>query len=375
MVETPKPIMLSPKKTTGRPHPSLSYRPPAYMRTLKIGFIACAAAAVLAMVWVVVWFTLASNMRARTLDWVEARRVEGFTVRYTTFELTGFPFVLRATIDEPGLGRPATQSSWAWQGERLIMQSRPWTPWRLRLALAGAQTVRLADGLGSSTYSGTAGKLTLDVVLGGGGRESGRLTVAGLDLSTADGAPAIAVERAEVTARRGFPDPEDHRAPTLDVDLTARGIELPAGLNLPLGRMIGALRLEASVRGTVAAGPWPAALAKWRDDGGTVEVARLNLTYGFLDVRANGTMALDGYMQPIGAFTAKVEGFFPLVDALKEKGLVRARDAVTAKVVLGVLAKKPADGGPPTLNLPLTMQGRKFYAGPLALAQVPAIPW
>jgi hypothetical protein len=116
-------------------------------------------------------------------------------------------------------------------------------------------------------------------------------------------------------------------------------------------------------------------LVKWRDGGGTVEVARLNLAYGFLDVWANGTMALDGDMQPIGAFTAKVEGFFPLVDALKEKGLVRARDAVTAKVVLGVLAKKPADGGPPTLNLPLTVQGRKVYAGPLALAQVPAIPW
>jgi hypothetical protein len=255
------------------------------------------------------------------------------------------------------------------------MRARPWTPWRLRLAFEGAQTVRLADAAGPSIYTGVAGTLALDLVLGDGGAESGRLSIAGLDFSTAGGTPAVAVERAELKARRGFPNPEDYRAPTLDVDLTARGLGLPEGLDLPLGRMIGALRLEAGVRGTVPAGPWAESLAKWRDDGGTVEVTRLGLVYGPLDVRANGTMALDGDMQPIGAFTAKVRGFFPLVDALKEKGLVRGRDAVTAKVVLGVLAKKPADGGPPTLNLPLTVQGRKVYAGPLALAEVPAIPW
>ena len=367
--------MLSPKKTPGRPHPSLSYRPPATLRTLKIGLIAFVGVAGLAVLWVIAWFTLASNMRSQTLDWVEARRAEGFTLRYTKFELSGFPFMLRGTVDEPGLGRADSRSPWAWQGERLVMQTRPWTPWRLRLALGGVQTVRLADGAGGRTYSGAAGELALDLVLGNRGPESGRLRVVGLDLSTADGTPAITVERAEIAARRGFPDPNDYRAPTLDVDLTSRGLGLPDELNLPLGRIIGALRLEAGVRGTVPPGPWRDALAKWRDDGGTVEVARLGLTYGPLDMRANGTMALDGDMQPIGAFTAKVQGFFPLVDALKEKGLVRSRDAVTAKVVLGVLAKKPADGGPPTLNLPLTVQGRKIYAGPMALAEVPAITW
>jgi hypothetical protein len=367
--------MLSPRKTPGRPHPSLSYRPPAYLRTVKIASFAFAGAAGLAVLWVVAWFSLASNMRSETLAWVEARRAEGFTVAYTKFELGGFPFMLLATIEEPGLGRPDIRAPWVWQGERLTMRARPWTPWRLRLALAGAQTVRLTDGGQPRTFKGDADELALDLVLGGGGAESGRLTVAGLAFSSAEGTPAVAVERAELAARRRFPGPEDHRASTLDVDLTALGLGLPAGLDLPLGRTVGALSLEASLRGTVPAAPWPAALAKWRDDGGTVEVARLTLTYGPLDALANGTLALDGGMQPIGAFTAKVQGFFPLVDALKEKGLVRGRDAVTAKVVLGVLAKKPADGGPPTLNLPLTVQGRKVYAGPLALAEVPAIPW
>ncbi len=367
--------MLSPRKTSGRSHPSLTYRPPTHLRTLKIGLIAFVGIAGLAVLWVVAWFTLASNMRTETLAWIEAQRAAGFTVSYTKFELSGFPFKLVATIDEPGLGWPDTRAPWVWQGKHLTMQARPWTPWRLRLALAGAQTVRLADGAGPTTYKGAADVLALDLVFGGDGAESGRLTVGGLNFSTAEGTRAITVERAEVAARRGFPDPEDHHASTLNVELLALGLGFPESLDLPLGRIIGALRLQADVLGTVPTASWPAALAKWRDDGGTIEVARLALTYGPLDVRANGTLAFDGDMQPIGAFTAKVQGFFPLVDALKDKGLVRARDAVTAKIVLGALAKRPAQGGPPTLNLPLTVQGRKVYAGPLALAEVPAIPW
>ncbi len=367
--------MLPPKKNSGRPHPALAYRPPAYMRTLKIGLIAFVGIAGLAVLWVVAWFSLASNMRTETLAWIEARRAAGFTVSYSKFELSGFPFLLLATIEEPGLGRPDTRAPWVWRAGRLTMKAQPWTPWRLRLALAGAQTVRLADGAGSSAYTGDADTLALDLVIGGGGAESGRLTVGGLNFSTAEGTPAIAVEGAEFTARRGFSDAKDYRASTLDVDVAVRGLGLAESLDLPLGRTIGALRLEAAVHGTVPAAPLQPALAKWRDDGGTLEVAHLTLAYGPLEVRANGTMALDEDMQPIGAFTAKVQGFFPLVDALKEKGLVRGRDAVTAKVVLGALAKRPAEGGPPTLNLPLTIQGRKVYAGPLALAELPAIPW
>ncbi len=102
---------------------------------------------------------------------------------------------------------------------------------------------------------------------------------------------------------------------------------------------------------------------------------RLAITYGPLSAQATGTVALDGNMQPVGAFTAKIQGFRETVDALQERGLVRGRDAVTAKLVLGALAKTPAGGGPQTLNLAITVQDRTLFAGPVPLARLPAIDW
>jgi hypothetical protein len=86
-------------------------------------------------------------------------------------------------------------------------------------------------------------------------------------------------------------------------------------------------------------------------------------------------MALDGDMQPIGALTARIGGFFETIDALRAKGMLGAREAVTAKLVLGVLSKRPAGGGARILTVPLSLQHRTLYAGPVALGRVPRLAW
>ena len=92
-------------------------------------------------------------------------------------------------------------------------------------------------------------------------------------------------------------------------------------------------------------------------------------------MRAGGTFALDEAMQPVGAITTKVRGFFETLDTLHRAGQIRSRDAARVRMVLGVLAKKQKYGGPPTINLPLSIQGRKIYAGPMGLMDIPAIKW
>jgi hypothetical protein len=47
----------------------------------------------------------------------------------------------------------------------------------------------------------------------------------------------------------------------------------------------------------------------------------------------------------------------------------------TAKVVPGAMARKPKDGGPAGLNLVITLQNRKVFAGPVALLKLPTIHW
>ena len=77
----------------------------------------------------------------------------------------------------------------------------------------------------------------------------------------------------------------------------------------------------------------------------------------------------------MGAFTARIQGFFDAVDLLREKGLIRSRAATTAKIVLGALSKKSAEGGAATVSLPVTVQDRTLFTGPVPLMRLPPLVW
>jgi hypothetical protein len=144
---------------------------------------------------------------------------------------------------------------------------------------------------------------------------------------------------------------------------------------LPLGGDLTRAALTAKLIGTLEAGPWPEALDRWRDAGGTIEVTRLQLLYGPLTLTADGTLALDKAEQPIGAFNARIVGASRTVDALRQRGLIEDMNSVAAKVMLGLMARKPLDGGEPVVAIPLTLQDRTLHAGPIALAVIPEIRW
>ena len=169
-------------------------------------------------------------------------------------------------------------------------------------------------------------------------------------------------------------EPTDHSA-AYEIRARVADVVVPSALALPFGRSIGLISLEARINGPVPDERWPAALEAWRDAGGTIDVGSLRLDHGPLRVQGEGTFALDADMQPIGAFTAQIRGLFDLVEALRARGVVEAGDAVMAKVVLGALARRPDDGGPPVLNVPLTLQDRALYVGPVRMLRVPPVRW
>ena len=353
-------------------HAALSYRPPAYLRAIKTGLTAFVAVAVVIIVYVLFWFVMASQLRNGIEGWAEEQRAAGQTARYSRLEIGGFPFLLRATLEEPAMG---AESAWAWEGAQAVVKVRPWNPWRVEVDLAGSHKVGFGDGV---TYDGTAEELTVELGLGGQWPERAGLTVRALAFERTGGAPVLAVRTATIEAsRQDFPEdqPPGHETVVFDLSLRTTGLRTPADWGLPLGRDVSALVLKAAMKGATPPGTLLESLAKWRDDGGTVEVRHLSLDYGPLVLRGNGTLALDAAMQPIGSFTAKIRGFFETINVLRRNGIVRSRDAVTAKLVLGILAKKPAGGGPATFSLPLTLQEQTLYAGPVPIATIPPIEW
>lgn len=346
----------------------------AALGILRKILVAAVVVAALAAAYVGTWFVLVLQFRDGITDWVAARRAEGMTVRYGTITLGGFPFRLSATVTQPALAARAP-AAWSWQGEVAVVEARPWQLDRLWIHAPGAHTVTVAIAPDrSETYRGVVRALIADMVFARGRPTRADVTLAGLAMRGGTPVRPLSVAEARIKIERPPAVDPDYRVPTLEADIEAQNLRLPADGEPPLGRDLARLRLVGSVMGLIPDGPLMPALERWRDAGGTLKVTRLETRYGPLFLAGAGTLALDGAMQPIGAFTARLEGFLETIDALRDRGLVRGRDAVTAKVVLGALARR-SEGGAPSLTIALTLQDGKLYVGPVVLLEVPRVSW
>jgi hypothetical protein len=225
------------------------------------------------------------------------------------------------------------------------------------------------------------GELGLKLKLRGGG--AGRamlsvrdLTVKGASENTAAGIAAadIIIERPGVADNGGPGD----SAPALDLLVEVEGVSYPLAPVRGLGRTTARLYVGVSVTGQAddALGPGKFgadAMARWRDSGGTLEVKRFALGHGPLALGGDGTLALDGSMRPIGAFTLRIKGFEETLDRLAEAGVIKPYPAALAKTVMKALARKQGVPGGEELKAPLTLQDGWLYVGPVALAKLPPI--
>jgi hypothetical protein len=370
-MEPPKRLKIHPAfhEAMATRHVSLDYRPPLFLRLLKAGLFVFVGLAVIVIIYVGIWMMMASTMRETAVDWAAARRAEGYVVQYSELTAGGFPFHLRLTTQTPGMGQAGEEDPWAWEGREAVIEARPWKPSALTIKLFGDHRLALRVADEGVTYRGKSEDITLDLTYSGGQPTAGRLRVKGLDLSSGDTARDVAIGSADITISRRSSDE------TLGLWVNVKGLKAPAALSLPLGNNLSRMFLQARVRGALSPPLDHDTLLAWRDGGGKVDVERLDGTYGPLGINATGTLALDGDMQPAGSMTAKIQGFFDTIDLLRRQRFVRSRDAVMAKLVLGVLAKRPKGGGPLTLSLPLTLQKRVLFAGPAALATFDPVEW
>lgn len=349
-------------------------------RSLAIVVVAVALAA---GAYTLYWFRAADALGTGVASWADARRAEGWTVALGPVAVGGFPFRLEAVVDGFTIGRDSPVA-WRWTGPRLTAAAPPWTTDRLSLDAPGAHRIKAQlpgreerIAFDAATAHGTVrlapdGKIArLDAVLAGVSGQSGEgghfhadNVVLELDGATNAGAPA-------------GPGSGALRAPEAGrIHLTAQGIDLPDGTTGPLGRHIDHLEAEIGLDGALPSGPSRQALEAWRQAGGTVELRKVVVDWGRFQAEADGTLALDSDMQPIGAFTTRLSGVDNALDALVATGRIDPRAGAMAKIVLHVLAKPANDPAQPSeVQVPVTLQDRKLFLGPAALVRLPRIDW
>ena len=336
----------------------------------KRGLIALAGIAAVAAAYGLYWSVLAGQVRVDIEQWAADRRAEGYEVAYAELVVGGFPFRLEATMAAPALSRPEAARPWSWRGPKLVMSARPWRLSRVRLSAPGQH--RITGG-----PAGRAGAIVL---------KAGAL---GIELRFRDGTPARAVLKARDVVMKDKAGGEVLRLAAAGITVarpqgkTVAAVDLSANVETiqyrrepapGLGRTTARLDLDASVTGDLPERLDAEALAQWRDRGGTVEIRRLDVRHGPLAVKGDGTLALDGDMQPMAAFTFLVRGFLEALDRLREAGVIGDHPARLAKTVLGALARDHGgDGG--ELKVPLSIQERWLYVGPVALGRMPVFRW
>ncbi len=368
-----QPTPSRPGKATDR-HPAFGYRPPRRLRAAKWALGTVVAAIALGAIYVGSWYYAAALARDSLLNWVEAQRREGAVVAFERMDIGGFPFHLRLVLDKPAFSLPDADMPWGWEAGRVTAEMRPWNFQQVTLHAPGRHALMWTANGARRTAEGHAGSLKAQVRFEAGQPVASHVEVDAADLTGNGPLDRLTLGRGTLDLALSPVAVATDRTPVADIRLAARDLGAPTAWGLPLGADIAALELAAAVLGGVPPGPLVDALAGWRDDGGTVEVRHLGLAYGPLALTADGTLALDADLQPIGAFTTRIEGFFETVDALREKGIIRSQDAVTAKMVLGVLSKRN-DAGRASLTVPLTVQDRRLYVGPVPLAAIPPVRW
>lgn len=312
------------------------------------------------------WHHIAGTLRGSVAPWAEARRAEGYALRWDEMTVTGFPTGFRLRFDRASIARQ-TPLPYEVRIPLLVAEAAPWDleHWRLaapkggEIALPAEETTVAAASLDGALALGDPGGTTI--------------TLAAHRVAGGDAAAGLAVAEAEARLTLPAAAPASHRDTRLDLSLQLAGLTLPRAVP-PFDGTIETLSLRASLKGALPSGPPRRSLAAWRDDGGTVELEEGRLRWGKLDASANGALALDGSLQPIGALTATIEGHDAIVDAAVAAGSLRAGDARLAKIVLGLMAQPGADGRR-RITLPVSVQEGRLYLGPAEIAALPTITW
>jgi hypothetical protein len=317
--------------------------------------------------YVGIWAHLSRGLQAGLPDWAAARRAEGYDLSWQSVAVEGFPFALRLRFADAVLHakKPLPYDA---ESPEIVASAAPWNlqSWHL----AAPRGIALATP-GEGTRLDAA---SLEGSLAAGAGATTDVTVSAQEVvghGLAEGLQA-GMLKAEFTIPPHAP--ESHRDTAFRLVAQVSQATLPPPVP-PTAREIDTLSFSAMVRGRFPPGAFDSALVAWRDDGGTVELESCHLVWGKMTLDANGTLALDGAMQPTGALEATIQGADQMIDAVVEAGALEARYAGVAKAILRAIAGSEDADAKDALKIPITLQDSRLYIGPAMVASLPRIRW
>lgn len=339
------------------------------MNRKRIGIVAILVVSCLATysVW---WWRLGHIVQDGMQRVIADASQAGWTIATGATSITGFPFALRLSVPQPEV---AASKGDLWQGAPVTVIFSPFSPRHPHVIASGRYVFTLAGeaprivtiGIGESDLSfDRAGLSQLSVQLSG---INGKISDGPEPEDVKGKALSLVLERLAM-------EPVPHQVASWHLAANVYDLLLPVDVYPGLGRHIASAKVEARLLGSLGKPPLKEALMAWRDDGGTVEIDGLSLEWPPLSLSGKATLALDGAMQPMLASNAAVRGLSPFLEALGQQGILQPQVLLMLKMALGLVIK-PGANGEMELNVPLSIQERKLYLGPVTLFKFPELVW
>jgi hypothetical protein len=315
------------------------------------------------------WWIAAGRIKREAEAWALTAPQYGVEASWKTMRVAGYPFAFRLEL-----------------GEVAARTAASGTPGELHAPLISA-SIALSD-LHAADFNAPGG---LEVGLGPAEAPIGKLSAAkasGAFAIGSDGQRTVWLSLFGVKATAGQElgarvvyawviapahPPASHTEPAVAVAMLLRDLAVPAA---PPGfkNTIDEIGAGATLMGAWPPGSPRQAATAWRDAGGTVELDHLTLRWGGVGVNGNGTLALDGDLQPVGALSGGVTGYDPLLKALVAAGRIKPNDAQMARLGLALLAH-PGPDGRAEIATALAIQNGEMRLGPAKLGPAPRINW
>ena len=337
--------------------------------------------AILAAVYSIYWYILSQNIKEEILYFLEDNSEHVFTASYKEIEVNGFPNSIRIIMTNPRLVAnsiklPNLKVSWHWKGSGAIVTVKPWDPNAVRIKLPGNHDIALNTPKEAYKFVGEISNLTINLEqFLDGLPKFGKIFATELILREDSKNYKLTSQNFSLTAQEFVPASISSKTPTLDVAILAEDISFDEPWHFSLGDAVEKLQIAIQVLGELSSPFDIHEFKKWRDSGGVIDIELLEGNYGPLDIKANGTIALDDKLQILAAFSARVRGILSAIKHLENTNAIRPLDAAIAKMVFNSFSDKSLVNGSTSIDLPLNIQNGELTVDQFKILKIPHINW
>jgi hypothetical protein len=306
------------------------------------------------------WHWAAGQVVSGLENWRQQQLARGIVVDYGTLDVTGYPFTLDLSLSSPALAAPDGRY---WQGPPMTGRAALWDPFTVDADISGLHRFGGLKTIGQMTGLAQQASLQLHFSFNGT-LDHAATSMRGIRLMSKD-VQLLGIEKLDAVVGPLRPA-EANRLQELDFDASASRITLPDDEGTPLGSLVEAISLKATLRGPLPAKGARQALPIWRDAGGEAVVHSARITWGPLMLHAQGGATLDAFLRPEGQFGTRITGLPEILNALVEDGRIKPAQAGLLSFALLSLG----GGNAAQIALPISMKNGLLSAGPVPLASI-----